>query len=180
MSNKVAAEEELVPSDFVLLLLAAPGRGEATQDRINGITRLEKLLFLAEKESDAGREIGNAFHFEAYDYGPYSKGVYEAVEILEQAGIVSEERAFAGQPLDEMEEWTAGIDQREGIERRFILTDRGKVVAGYLAKLHPNVADALGRIKKQYGDLSLRKLIRYVYGTYPSFAEASKIRDQIL
>ena len=172
--------DELVGPDLVLLLLAASGRGEATQDRVNGITRLEKLLFLAEHETDVGRNVRDPFKFHAYDYGPYSKAVYEAVDLLEEAGLISEERAFAGQPLDEMEEWTAGIEQREGIERRFALTDRGRVIAHYLADRHPTVAEGLSKIKKQYGDLSLRKLIRYVYGQYPSFAEASRIRDQII
>ncbi len=43
----------LIGPDLVLLLLAAPGRGDAATNRVNGITRLEKLLFLADKETNA-------------------------------------------------------------------------------------------------------------------------------
>jgi uncharacterized protein YwgA len=180
MTNDTIPDEELVAPDLVLLLLAAAGRGKEGQDRVNGITRLEKLLFLAEQEKKVGQNVRNAFTFRAYDYGPYSKAVYAAVELLEEAGLINQERAYVGQPLDEMEEWTAGVEQREGLERRFTLTEKGKAIAGLLSKQHHEVWEALSEIKRQYGDMPLRQLIRYVYSTYPPFAEASKIRDQIL
>ena len=42
--------DELIASDLILLLLAAPTRWPQAQNRINGITRLEKLLFLIDQE----------------------------------------------------------------------------------------------------------------------------------
>ncbi len=179
MGSRPLHDEDIRASDLVLLLLAAHGKGDSAQDRLNGITRLEKLLFLAEQETDLSKKADNRFEFKAYDYGPYSKGVYEAVDLLEEAGLLTEERAYAGQPLDEMEEWTAVVEQREGVERRFTLTDRGKAIAAYLAQKHPDVAHALAEIKAKYGAMPLRSLIRYVYSTYPPFAAASKIRDQL-
>jgi uncharacterized protein YwgA len=179
MTTEAFRDEDLIGPDLVLLLLAAHGRTEESTDRVNGITRLEKLLFLAEQEKDIGRDVRNAFQFKAYDYGPYSKAVYDAVELLTEAGLINQERAYAGQPLDEMEEWTAGVDQREGLERRFTLTDRGKAIANLLAGQHKEVIAALSDVKRKYGDWPLRQLIRYVYSTYPTYAEASKIRDQV-
>jgi uncharacterized protein len=180
MTHEKLRDEDLVAPDLVLLLLAAPGRTDHGRDRVNGMTRLEKLLFLAEQEKKIGHEVQNAFEFKAYDYGPYSKAVYDAVELLSEAGLINQERAFAGQPLDEMEEWAAGVEQREGLERRFTLTDRGKAVAELLASQHKKVSDDLSDIKKRYGDWPLRQLLRYVYNTYPSYADESKIRDQVL
>jgi uncharacterized protein YwgA len=180
MTQEPLRDEDLIAPDLVLLLLAAPGRTEESRDRVNGITRLEKLLFLAEQEKDVGRDVKNAFKFKAYDYGPYSKAVYDAVELLTEAGLINQERAYAGQPLDEMEEWTAGVEQREGLERRFTLTDRGRAIAKLLSSQHKEVTEALSDVKKKYGDWPLRQLIRYVYSTYPLYAEASKIRDQVL
>jgi len=180
MAERQIRDEDLRAPDLVLLLLAASGKGESGAGRLNGITRLEKLLYLAEQETDLSSKVEDRFQFRAYDYGPYSKAVYEAVDLLEEAGLLNEERAYAGQPLDEMEEWTAGVEEREGVERRFSLTDKGKVVADFLGKANPDASSALREIKLKYGGMPLRSLIRYVYSTYPASAEASKIRDKIM
>jgi hypothetical protein len=178
-STNVAAEPEteLVSPDLVLLLLAAPGRHDADSGRVNGITRLEKLLFLANMETEAAKGVKHPFQFKAYDYGPYSKAVYEAMDILEQAGLVAEDRSYSGQSQDEMEDWVTSLDEREGVERRFWLTPAGRGVADLLATSHSSVAAAIAAIKRQYGSLSLRQLIRYVYTAYPDYAKASKILD---
>ena len=42
--------EPLEDADLVLLLIAAPTAEEDARNRINGILRLEKLVFLATKE----------------------------------------------------------------------------------------------------------------------------------
>jgi hypothetical protein len=170
--------EALVGSDLILLLLAAPSRVSSAKDRIHGVTRLEKLLFLADKETDIAGRVEDAFRFRPYHYGPYSKELYEAVELLEEAGLISEERVYEGRTLDEMEEATAGQLELEGTERRFLLTPDGKAVAGLLAEHHKDVTKALAGIKERYAAMPLRRLIRYVYGAYPDYAEASRIKDQ--
>lgn len=175
-----ASSEDLIAPDLILLLLAAPSRVRSANDRIHGITRLEKLLFLADKETKVAGKVDKAFQFKPYDYGPYSKEIYEAVELLEEAMLVGEERVFEGQSLDEMEEAVGGHYEAEGTERRLFLTNEGKAVAGLLAKQHPDVPRELSAIKDKYAGMPLRRLIRYVYGTYPEYAEASKIRDQFL
>jgi uncharacterized protein len=171
--------EALMAPDLVLLLLGAPTGTKSVQNRLDGITRLEKLLFLADQESSVSSKVQNPFEFKAYDFGPYSKAVYEAVDLLEQAGLVQEDRAFQGQSLDDLEEAIA-LEEREGVERRFWLTESGQAVARLLASQHPDVAKDLGAIKGRYADMPLRRLIRYVYVRYPEYAEASKIRDQML
>jgi len=170
-------DERLIGPDLVLLLLRAPG---ATQDRVNGITRLEKLLFLADQESKLPGEVDEAFRFKAYNYGPYSKQVYEAVDLLEQAGLLSEEKVIEGKSLDAMEEAYVDVEDVEGVERRFLLTNEGRAVADLLATQHPDMSAMLSSVKKKYGSLPLRQLIQYVYRRYPKYAEASLIRDQLL
>lgn len=172
--------EPLEAPDLILMLLAAEARGQVLGS-LRGITRLEKLLFLADQEEHVGQLVAAGFKFKAYDYGPYSKEVYEAVDVLEQAGLVTESRyQDEDAAADEMEEVSAGTDEREGLERRFSLTQDGRDVAGLLAREHPKAATLLGAIKEKYGTLPLRQLIRYVYTKYPSYAEASVIRDEIL
>jgi uncharacterized protein len=170
----------LFAEDLILLLLySAPSAGEA-HGELNGATRLEKLLFLADKEAEIGKLVPNPFSFKPYDYGPYSKDIYEAIDLLEEARLLEEERVIEGMSIDELEEFTTGVEEREGVERRFRLTPEGRDVAALLAKQFPDVARRLATIKQRYGALPLRRLIRYVYTQYPAFAEASKIRDQVL
>lgn len=171
--------DELMGPDLVLLLLRAPGSSLDQRDRVNGITRLEKLLFLADQESPLPGKVQEALVFRPYNFGPYSKQIYEAVDVLEDADLLAEEKALNGRALDAMEE--ASIDPDvEGVERRFYLTGDGREVADYLARQHPQYAKLLNDIKSRYGNLSLRQLIQYVYRRYPAFAEESLIIDQLL
>lgn len=175
-----APKRDLLAEDLLLLLISAEGP-DGGAGRLNGITRLEKLLFLADQETNVSSSVERPFTFRAYDYGPYSKAVYEGVDLLEQAGLLREERVLEGASLDELEEdFAAGTDVREGVERRFVLTDAGQQVADLLQARNPDETESLARIKQQYGSMPLRTLIRFVYRKYPDFAKASKIRAEIL
>lgn len=163
--------------DLILMLLGAPGSPRPYE--LDGITRLEKLLFLAEREGDLPPQVQSVFEFKPYDYGPYSKDVYEAAELLERFGLLKESRVYQGSGLDEMEEVLVGAD-REGVERRFTLTENGRVVADELMKRHPGVAAALKIIKERFGRMSLQQLLQYVYTAYPDTAAKSRIRRKVL
>src|SRR5579862_4067202 len=93
--------EPLYGEDLVLLLLGAPTTVASAVGRVNGITRLEKLLFLADREKEAQANVLEPLVFRAYHYGPYSKKVYEAVEILAEAGLLAEERDIDDQTFDD-------------------------------------------------------------------------------
>ena len=68
----------------LLLLLLYADEGED----IRGITKLEKLMYLLLKEGGYEKELQDDIHFEPFDYGPFSKEVYDLVEVLKQRGIV--------------------------------------------------------------------------------------------
>lgn len=177
--EREAGKKPLMAPDLVLLLLAAPSQGRVEEGKINGITRLVKLLFLALQETDVAKHVKDPFPFKPYDYGPYSKEIYEAVELLEEAGLLRDKRIMAGRSLDEMEELAAATEEREGVERQFILTMEGGAVAKLLAQHSPEASEMLAAIKDKYGGMPLGRLIRYVYQQYPSYAQKSKIRDRI-
>lgn len=174
------ADTDLIGADLILLLLAAPSDAQDARGRINGVTRLEKLLFLADEEKDINAFVDDEYEFEAYNFGPYSKKVYEEVDVLEQAGLLTEERSYQGETLDEMEELTASGSDREGIERRFVLTDEGWAVANLLAEQHPDTVKKLTAIKNEYAGMPLARLVRYVYQSYPEYTGKSLIRDKVL
>lgn len=171
--------QQLIGPDLVLLLLRAPATSPSAQDRVYGITRLEKLLFLADKESKLPGQVEEAFEFKAYNYGPYSKQIYEAVEVLEEAKLLREEKVLDGRSVDIMEERGADAGADEGLERRFYLTDDGKDVADLLAGAHGEFLELFTSIKRKYADMPLRQLIQYVYRAYPDYAENSLIRDRV-
>lgn len=172
--------EDLIAPDLILLLLAAPTRWPQAQNRINGITRLEKLLFLIDKECKHAN-VSEPFKYIAYHYGPYSKEVYEAVELLEEAGLLREHREFTDSDLDRAEELLYSDTTTEiSYERQFLLTDDGKAVADYLAKSHLRLQEQIERLKDQYAGRSLQNLIFHVYNAYPDYAMRSIIRDKVM
>ena len=170
--------EELIGPDIILLLLAAPTRWKQAENRINGITRLEKLLFLVDNECKSELNVAEPFSFVAYHYGPYSKDVYEAVELLEEAGLLEEQREFTDSELDRAEELLySDMTTEISYERQFFLTPDGESVANYLANHHPQLQKKLGCLKDQYAGLTLQNLIFYVYSHYPDYTGRSVIRD---
>jgi uncharacterized protein len=181
--ERTAATEPLLATDIILMLVAASGGTPA--GKLNGITRLEKLAFLVAQETSVNDQAEDPFEFEAYNYGPYSKEVYEAVDLLKDLGLISESREYDDSGLDEMEESTVvasdndGVD-REGTERRFSLTENGEQVSQLLVQHYSEQAAAIASIRARYGRMSLRHLIRYVYDRYPRYAEKSLIRDDIM
>ena len=177
MGSKVPSD--LIASDLILLLLRAAGGMPGTEGEIRGITRLEKLLFLATQEEGIDKVVEDPFEFKPYHYGPYSKEIYEAVELLEELGLLIDDRYLDDDKLDEAEELALAVADEEGVERRFMLTQDGEKVADLLATRRPEVLDKLSDVKRRYGSLGLRRLIRYVYSKYPQYAEQSIIRESM-
>lgn len=177
-----ADAQSLIGSDLVLLLLAAPGRSKSATGRIDGVTRLEKLLYLASRESDLPGRVEDPLEFVPYNFGPFSKAVYEAVELLEEMDppLVREVRVADGETIDNETEAGLGTGRTEYVERRFLLTDEGRLVAELLAGVHRDVMDLLTRIKGRYGGLTLNQLVNYVYNRYPEDTVNSLIRDRHL
>ena len=173
--------DELIAPDLILLLLHAPTRWPQAQDRINGVTRLEKLLFLLNQECKQARFVDEPFKFVPYHYGPYSKEVYEAVELLEEAGLLTEHRQLTEFDLDRAEELLYSDTATEiSYERQFILTVDGKEIASYLAKSYQHLHKQIASLKDQYAGLILEELVYRVYHKYPEFTTRSTIRDRVV
>lgn len=185
--------------DLLLLVLNA-WSDERSGGSLGGITRLQKLLFLLEREEGL-KPTGNGFKFEAYKAGPYSSKLYDDLEFLENLGLLhSEVTAESTEPeAVEVEKEEADIggltfddlmgdgDAKGPLpdsfeERRFGLTETGKrKVEELLAKAdYRPVVDGIRRIKSKYASHSLNDLLYYVYTKYPEMAVESEIQDQVL
>jgi hypothetical protein len=168
--------------DLVVLLLGAPGPPGQPSGNVDGITRLEKLVFLIEKErkpdwltEDAG--------FVSHNFGPFSSKIYTAVDTLTAANLITDSGSPAASTEDAWE--TENIIGQEAPDpyatRNFELTDRGRrYYEALLRELPSGVEEDLGDFKKRFAALPLRQLIRYVYERHPDFTDKSIIRDDVL
>lgn len=180
----------LETDDLIVLLLGAPSRNPHLQHRINGITRLEKLVYIIVQDQEL---VNNLLKeppvFEANNFGPFSQDIYKAVETLEAAGLVRERSREAANNDDlwEFHEYIGEPDSPAYTERQFELTDVGRKYFQATASLVPNQAiDQVAEVKERYGSLPLRQLIRYVYRALDAdpkkrhLLDKSIIRDDVL
>lgn len=161
---------------------------------LGGITRLQKLLFLLEKE--AGIKLDeNGFDFSAYKAGPYSSKLYDDLEFLENLGFLNseivgeatEEESAEVDALNFEDLISPEIDEEVGyadayVERSFNLTPKGKEKIEILIKNgdYSPIIDGIRRIKSKYGNYSLSDLLYYVYSKYPEMTVESEIKDRVL
>jgi len=185
--------------DLILLVLGVSVKDDLGEG-INGITRLQKFLYLLEREENL-KPNANGFEFVAYKAGPYSAKLYDDLEFLENLGLISSEvagEATEGEAVEvemSFEELMGECtDTVEGTpsdalttadvyeERRYRLTEDGK---GRVEKLlqreeYRPVANGIRRIKSKFGKYSLNDLLYYIYTKYDEMATESEIKDKIL
>ncbi|BCW08037.1 hypothetical protein NtRootA1_41750 [Arthrobacter sp. NtRootA1] len=179
----------LIEIDDAIVLLLGTRVAGARPGEIQGITRLEKLVFLLERETSSKSWLSQDAGFEPYNFGPFSQKVYQAVDMLAAAQLIEDSSSPSPDVTDIWE-------QREGIgldtgsagqsndpyrTRDFRLTERGWKYFEALTRELPRGAVAeLQQFKRQFGFLPLRQLIRYVYTRYQEYTTKSVIRDEIL
>ena len=172
--------------DAIVLLLgtSVPGLRDG---EIQGITRLEKLVFLLENETESEKWLNQKAEFKPYNFGPFSEKIYQAVDMLSAAQLIEDSYSPAPDDADTWEQRDhIGLDNGVGgtdpfTTRNFSLTERGRRYFEVLSKELPD--DSLEEIrafKKRFAFLPLRQLIRYVYQRYEDFTTESVIRDQVL
>jgi len=168
---------------------------------IVGTTRLQKLLFLVEKEKGLEAEK-ESFNFEAFKFGPVSKALYDDIEFLVNIGFLEksgEDSRISEFSLDEIDkikvedllEVTSdliSIDEGDDMEERtanddmivYRVTEKG---VNYLKEnnlIESEESKKIEDIKKRYAKKSLNELLKYIYIKYPDYATESEIRDQVL
>jgi uncharacterized protein len=173
--------------DAVILLLGAPSSAPALWGRLDGITRLEKLIFLLERETSLSAYLSDDADFIAYNFGPFSPKIYQEVETLAAAGLLVDSARPADDTADSWERLTA-IDATGEVRpedayttRNLALTELGRRYYDVLARQLPAKAlEELSGFKDRFAALPLRQLVRYVYENYPEYTKRSLIRDEIL
>jgi hypothetical protein len=183
MLAKVAGTELLETDDAIVLVLGAAG-GQERPGYLEGVTRLEKLIFLLERETPVREWMTETGDFRSWRFGPFSSKVYEAADTLAAAGLIKDSANKAANVEDRWEAVNALIDAQEldpYTTRTFELTERGQqYYKALLQELPPEAPQVLERFKAKFARLPLRQLVRYVYQRYPQFTDRSEIKDEIL
>jgi uncharacterized protein YwgA len=185
----------------LMLLLYAPGATGQTNEPVEGITRLQKLMFLLNKEHKVTSTL-KTIDFTAYAFGPFSPELYDEIAFLRNMGLLAsadtvdgrvQERpsrdAFEAENEQDLYDYLMG-DVAENVPdsyqtEKFSLSQRGiDEVQGKLKASRGNsdvdsVMAAITDIKVRFNSVPLRALIRYVYENYPKYAENSIIANRI-
>ncbi len=138
------------------LLLYLVGLIRSNSGLYLGITKLDKLAFLSEKEMLDRKIRGFNYEFFKWHHGPLSTDIYVDVETLRRAGFVSSKEDIA-------------------------LTTRGNKALGKLSKLfkdHESATTLIDSITRRLSGLNTQELVDQVYGTVVTYPMGSKrIRD---
>lgn len=139
---------------ITLRLLAADGA-----EPVEGRTRLQKLLFLIQMRADEmDMELFDMYDFIAYDYGPFSKNIYDDIEYLDQRGFLRE----TPKQLDD------GV-----IKYDYEITPKGKKYLRSEVEQSSDIIGLINSVKSDFNDADLKNFIEYVYSEYPEYAENS-------
>lgn len=133
----------------------------ASEDGIvEGRTRLQKLIFLAQKSNEGVPEV---FQFEPYDYGPFSAPILHDLDSLREDGYVVEE--------------TEQI--RNGKKYIYQLTEDGKEALDEADEADSDevdikeLIDAAQSAVSKYNKMPISRLLEYTYNKYPEYTKKS-------
>lgn len=174
------------------LLLALVG---ASDQPLRGVVRLQKMLFLLEKEKGISRLLRGEHNFEAHRFGPYSREVYDDLEFLENLGLVESRIVWASAAdvaeqaedqillVDYVLTSAEGNDLKPSGLRVFALLPKGRAkldeVVRTLSSQGVNTQALLELVqecRRRYDQTPLYELIRYVYQRYPDYAKNSELK----
>ena len=173
---------QLDREDILLLLLSALS-GPSAKPPVSGVTRLEKMMFLLQKESAFSgklKERINEFNFDAWKFGPFSKQIYEDLDLFASLGLLEAEV----QELPSYAEYTEedrlveSEEYQPVVQKVFSLTDRGRKVA---EKLRTFISEKdwreIEHLKNRFERVPLTRLIQYVYQRYPETTSKSVLEQ---
>jgi len=144
-------------------------------EEVEGVTKLQKLLFLLQEESEFKEIYENVeIEFEPYKYGPFSEQIYDEVELLINMGAIKE---VDSKNADDIR----GPDSSRHANKRFEVTNRGQTIAREVnATMDDDLQDEFSRIMDDYIEMPLDDLLEYVYRQYPDYTTESEIKEEIL
>jgi len=189
--------------DILIVMLYAKGVEGRIGEPIEGITRLDKIMFLLSETEEFRETVNKGYEFEAYNFGPFAPEIFDDIAALKQEGIIEAvssrepknkietiDEQTMEQPLNEdieIEDDHATRRERKDISwknysvERYELTDLGLRIGSFLFNgLSEGQRTKLESTKKAFQKMSLKNLLHYVYAKYPEMTKRSKIRRKVL
>ncbi len=193
----MSKQSKLTGADYLLLLLYLDDCSA-----INGAIRITKMMFLFNKEiAPLLRKKGVSISeddlpkFSAYNYGPFSKDVYEQVELFQSIGFIKVKNLYANEEMSEVDDWEESafetefsegtspyLSNQDGKFMQYKLLSLGKkyVESEIMPQLTNEQLSVLTAYKKRIVHTSPKMILRYVYTKYPEMTENSLIKDEVL
>ena len=132
---------------------------------IKGATRLQKIVFLIQRELGLG-----GFRFTASKYGPWSKELDDTVqELIKRGELIVEEHEPEGIQEQPIKVYKASTS----------LVEQGKDIFRDLLQTNPTLALKFYTRVRSYATLPLTYLIAYLYRKYPEYTTQSIIRERV-
>jgi DNA-binding PadR family transcriptional regulator len=129
-----------------------------SRSSVDGSTRFQKLVFLAQKETDLPEE----YEFEPNNFGPFSPGLASDLDRLRAMGLV------------EKREEPNGVGNTRHVYR---LTREGIQVASEFADRDARgvIFDSAKNVKDEWGDSRIDTIVRYVYRKYEDYTDETAL-----
>lgn len=175
--------------DILIALLYSKGSEGVISEPIDGITRLDKIMFLLNESKEFKDYISRGYKFEADNFGPFAPELFDDIAALKQENIISV--VSSRTPKDRIEtvdQKIADDEIEEGKKSwkeytidRYQLTEEGLIIGKYIFNgLSIQEREKLEEIKKIFNKMDLTNLLHYVYTRYPETTKKSKIKEKIL
>lgn len=132
-------------------------RGES----IDGTTRFQKLVFLTQEET----EVPQYWEYDPAQYGPFSKQLARDIDSLIDQGFIERQT----------------VHNRYNKEKHiYRLTNKGNRVAKKMLSkdAYDGLFDEAAKIKKQFNNIPIQELLRYVYTKYDYYAVETELDTQ--
>lgn len=186
------SKKKLNGADYLLALLYLDNKSP-----IYGAIRLEKMMFLFNEEiaprlKKSGLDSELLPEFISYNFGPFSKDVYEQVELFKGIEFIQVTDLKAKEDMIEADDWEElpfddGLKNRGfrlNEEKRYykyqMLKQGGEYVEKkILPELSSEQVELLLQFKKKITSLSPKQILRYVYTKYPQYTDNSLIKDEV-
>jgi hypothetical protein len=136
----------------VVLAALAPAQGKQ-----HSPVQVQKLLFLLGREAPQLVD-GSHFNFEPYNYGPFDKAVYQVLDQLDEAELVT--------------------IRSGGWQRTYALTPTGQNEGDrLLGELSDSAKDYIPRVSAFVLKLNFLQLVSAIYKAYPDMQKNSILRS---
>lgn len=175
--------------DILISLLYAEGIHGDRAEPIEGITRLDKMLFLLSEDDDFKDIIEQGYNFEADNFGPFAAELFDDIEALKHENIIIITSSREPTNRVEVADEEKNIDPLEDDNPSdtdftvnvYQLTELGNNVGRLLWEGLTDIQrKKLINLKKLWQIRPLSDLLHYVYSRYPKTTEKSKIKRQIM